>query len=78
MLTQVLIIPNPEREFIVTTDASDFAIGTVLGQEQGQGMQPIAFESRKMSPAEQNYAAHEKELLAIVHALKTWRVYLDG
>ena len=41
-------------------------------------MQPIAFESRKMSPAEQNYAAHEKELLAIVHALKTWRVYLDG
>jgi len=77
-LTPVLTIPDPEKEFIVTTDASDFAIGTVLSQENEQGIQPIAFESRKMSPAEQNYATHEKELLAIIHVLKVWRVYLDG
>jgi RNase H-like domain found in reverse transcriptase/Reverse transcriptase (RNA-dependent DNA polymerase)/Integrase zinc binding domain/Chromo (CHRromatin Organisation MOdifier) domain/gag-polyprotein putative aspartyl protease len=74
----VLAIPDPEKEFIVTTDASDFAIGAVISQENEQGIQPVAFESRKMSPAEQNYAAHEKELLAIIHALKVWRVYLDG
>src|SRR4051812_23925424 len=75
----VLAIPDPKKEFIVTTDASDFAIGAVLSQGNDRGqLQPIAFESRKLSPAEQNYAVHEKELLPIVHAIKTWQVYLDG
>lgn len=74
----ILCLPDPDREFIVTTDASDFAIGAVLSQDQGSGLQPVAFESRKLNPAEQNYAAHEKELLAVVHAIRTWRVYLEG
>ena len=38
----------------------------------------MAFESRKMNPAEQNYPTHERELLAIIHALRTWRHYLLG
>ena len=76
--TPVLCIPDPDKPFVVTTDASDFAMGAVLSQDQGRGNQPIAFTSRKMNPAERNYAAHEKELLAIVHALRTWRVYLEG
>jgi len=57
---------------VVTTDASDLAVGAVLSQNQGKGDQPIAFESRKISPAERNYATYEKELLAIIHALKVW------
>jgi hypothetical protein len=74
----VLLLPDPTKSFVVTTDASDFAIGAVLSQNQGRGEQPIAYESRKMSPAELNYPVHEKELLAIVHALRTWRTYLEG
>src|SRR3954451_15510950 len=74
----VLAIPDSKKEFIVTTDVSDFTIGVVLSQGNDRGqLQPIAFESRKLSPVEQNYATHEKELLAIMHAIKTWRVYLD-
>ncbi|CAJ0629008.1 14807_t:CDS:2 [Entrophospora sp. SA101] len=60
------------------TNASDFAIGAVLSQDQGKGEQPVAYESRKLSPAELNYPVHEKELLAIVHAIKLWRPYLEG
>ena len=47
-------------------------------QDQGQGPQPVAFTSRKMNSHERNYAAHEKETLAIMHALVKWRVYLEG
>jgi deoxyuridine 5'-triphosphate nucleotidohydrolase len=74
----VLCIPDPELPFTVTTDASDFAVGAVLSQDQGQGPQPVAFTSRKMNPHEKNYAVHEKETLAIMHALSKWRVYLEG
>src|SRR4051812_7791041 len=74
----VLCIPNPNLPFTITTDASDFAMGAVLTQDQGQGPQPVAFTSRKMNSHERNYAAHEKETLAIMHALVKWRVYLEG
>ena len=65
----VLIIPDPDLPFEVTIDASDFAVGGVLSQDQGQGPQPVMFTSRKINPVERNYAAHEKETLAIMHAL---------
>ena len=74
----VLLLPDPDKPFTLTTDASDFAIGAVLSQDQGKGEQPVAYKSRKLSPAEQNYPVHEKELLAIVHAIKLWRPYLEG
>ena len=60
------------------TDASGFAIGAVLQQDQGKGLQPIAFLSKKMLDAETRYPVHEQELLAIIHALSTWRHYLHG
>ncbi len=50
----------------------------MLGQDQGNGVQPIAFLSKKMLPAERNYPVHEQELLAIICALKEWRHYLHG
>ena len=69
-----LFDPNAPAEIVVHTDASDFAIGAVLSQ----GGRPIAFESRKLTSAEQGYATHDREMLAIVHALRAWRPYLHG
>ena len=68
----VLQLADPTRPYIVTTDASDFAMGAVLSQVWDDGEHPVAYESRKMNAAEQNYAMHERELLAIIHALRTW------
>ena len=45
-------------------------------QDQGRGLQPIAFMSKKMNDAERNYPVHEQELLAIKNALTTWSHYL--
>jgi len=74
----VLVLPDPKLPFTITTDASDFAIGAVLSQNHGKGDQPVAYESRKLNHAEQNYPIHEKELLAIVHAIRLWKSYLEG
>src|SRR6202795_3363892 len=74
----ILIIPNPQLQYTVATDASGYAIGAALQQDHGNGLQPCAFLSRKMNDAERNYAVHEQELLAIVHALREWRHYLLG
>ena len=73
-----LAIPDPQREFIVHTDASGYATGAVLMQQFDEGLRPIAFLSKKMTPAERNYPVHEQELLAILNALKAWRHYLGG
>ena len=74
----VLALPDPKLPYVVHTDASGFAVGAVLMQDQGKGLQPIAFLSKKMLPAETRYPVHEQELLAIIHALSSWRHYLYG
>ena len=63
---------GPREEIFVTTDASDFAIGAVLSQVWDDGEHPVTYESRKLNATEGNYAMHEKELLAVIHALRTW------
>lgn len=74
-----LKIPEPNRPFILHCDASDFAIGGVLSQEEPSGAEhPIAFLSSKLSPAELNYSTPEKELLSIVQCCREWRHYLEG
>ena len=74
----MLVLPRDELPFTVMTDASGFAVGAALLQDHGNGLQPICHMSMKMNPAEQNYAVHEQELLAIVRALKAWRHLLHG
>jgi hypothetical protein len=75
----VLAHPNPLRQWTVQTDASGFAIGAVLEQVQDDGTtRPVAYWSSKLKPAEMRYSATERELMAIVKAVKHWRVYLHG
>src|SRR3954466_8220426 len=74
----VLINPDHKLPFTVVTDASGFAVGAALCQDQGNGLQPVSFMSKKMLPAEKNYPVHEQELLAIICALKEWRHHLHG
>ncbi len=76
MLTRAPVLQAPDfsKPFQLTCDASGFAVGAVLEQDNG----PLAYESRRMSPAEMNYTVGEQELLAVVHAFQTWRCYLEG
>jgi hypothetical protein len=53
-------------------------VGAVLQQDQGKGLQPIAFLSKKLGDAETRYPVHEQELLGIILALREWRHYLYG
>ncbi|GJP60469.1 hypothetical protein CLOP_g17685 [Closterium sp. NIES-67] len=73
----VLILPDPERDYVIEADASDQAVGAVLMQDQGNGLQPIAYLSKKLHGAELNYPIHDKEALAIIIAFKAWRCYLE-
>jgi len=64
---------------ILETDASDFAVGEVLSQHDEENrLHPVAFHSRKFSPAEINYEIHDKGLLAVVDPFKHWRRYCEG
>ncbi|CAI7889453.1 unnamed protein product [Closterium sp. NIES-54] len=74
----VLILPDTEKDYVIEADASDQAVGAVLMQDQGKGLQPIAYLSKKLHGAELNYPIHDKEALAIITAFKTWRCYLKG
>lgn len=53
------------------------SLGGVIMQDHGRGLQPIAFESRSLNAHECNYNTTERELLAIVHCIRTWRHYLQ-
>ena len=72
----VLLLPDFEREFVVTTDASEVSVGAILQQDQGNGLQPVCYESRKLNPAKTRYSAYERELLGITWAVGKWRHYL--
>jgi hypothetical protein len=69
----------PDRQIVVETDASDYALGAILSIQDDSGeIRPVAFHSRCFTDSELNYDTHDKELLAIFSAFKTWRHYLEG
>lgn len=74
----MLDFPDFEQMFYVTTDASDMAIGAMLSQGELPNDRPLYFYSKTLSDTQRRYSTIQKELLAIVEAIKAFRVYLYG
>ncbi|GJX05585.1 reverse transcriptase domain-containing protein [Tanacetum coccineum] len=72
----ILIAPDWDLPFELMCDASDFAIGAVLGQRKNKHFQPIHYASKTMTEAQAHYTTTEKKLLAIVYAFEKFRSYL--
>ena len=67
------------REVTLETDASDYVSAGVISQYGDDGLlRPVAFYSKKHTPAECNYEIYDKELLAIVRCFEEWRPELEG
>ena len=74
-----LTAPNFEKQFHMSTDASDEAIGACLSQKDEQGiLRPIAFASAQLTPTQRNWATIEREAYAIIWALNKWDSWLWG
>ncbi|XP_008245146.2 PREDICTED: uncharacterized protein LOC103343257 [Prunus mume] len=74
----IIIAPDWSLPFEIMCEASDFAIGAVLGQKKNKLPHVIHYASRTLSDAQLNYSTTEKELLAVVFALEKFRSYLVG
>ena len=70
--------PDWSLPFEIMCDASDFAIGVVLGQTKDKKHHAVAYASKTLTGAQLNYATTEKELLAVVFAIDKFRSYLVG
>ena len=76
--TPIVVAPDWSFAFELMCDASDYAIGAVLGQKRERIFQVIYYASRTLNDAQLNYATTKKELLAIVFAFEKFRPYLIG
>ncbi|GKE36918.1 reverse transcriptase domain-containing protein [Tanacetum coccineum] len=72
----ILIAPDWDLPFELMCDASDFAIGAVLGQWHEKHFRPIHYASKTMNEAESHYTTTEKEMLAVVYAFEKFQSYL--
>nr|GFA02852.1 reverse transcriptase domain-containing protein [Tanacetum cinerariifolium] len=74
--THILIAPDWDMPFELMYDASDYAIGVVLGQRRDKHFRPIYYASKTMTEAESKYTTTEKEMLAMVYAFEKFWSYL--
>ncbi|GJZ74412.1 reverse transcriptase domain-containing protein [Tanacetum coccineum] len=70
----ILVTPDWDLPFEIMCDASDFAVGAVLGQRKTKHFQPIHYASKTMTDAQAHYTTTEKELLAVVYAFEKFRL----
>ncbi|CAN6566312.1 unnamed protein product [Malus baccata var. baccata] len=74
----IIVPPDWSLPFELMCDASDYALGAVLGQRKDKRPHVIYYASRTLNDAQLNYSTMEKELLAVVFALDKFRSYLIG
>ena len=74
----ILRLPDPSKVFVVRSDASDSALGAVLLQYHGDVPHPVAYASRKLLARKIKYSTIERELLALVFAVRKFKYYLIG
>src|SRR5271170_6916349 len=75
----VLQMPDPTKPFVLETDASKYASGAVLRQQDTNcNWHPCGYLSKSFKTTERNYEIYDRELLAIIRALTDWRHYLMG
>nr|GEU33310.1 reverse transcriptase domain-containing protein [Tanacetum cinerariifolium] len=72
----ILVVPDWNLPFELICDASDYAIGAVLGQRKSKHFQPIHYASKTMTEAQIHYTTTEKEMLAVVYAFEKFQPYL--
>jgi hypothetical protein len=78
VIAPIIQPPDWKLPFEIMCDASDFAVGVVLGQTKDRKHYAISYASKTLSRAQLNYATTEKELLAMVFAIDKFRSYLVG
>nr|GEW50396.1 reverse transcriptase domain-containing protein [Tanacetum cinerariifolium] len=78
MLTEapILVSPDLDLSFELMCDASDYAVGVILGQRKDKYFRPIHYASKTLSDAQTNYTVAKKELLAVVYAFEKFWSYL--
>ena len=74
----MLAFPDDEADLRLVTDASDMAMGAALEQLEKGIWKPLALFSRKFTPAQSKYSTYDRELMAIVEAVKPFLYYLEG
>nr|GEU95009.1 DNA-directed DNA polymerase [Tanacetum cinerariifolium] len=72
----ILVVPDWNLPFELMCDASDYAIGAVLGQRKSKHLQPIHYASKTITEAQIHYTMTEKEMLAVVYAFEKFQPYL--
>lgn len=74
----IIVVPELSQSFEIMCDASDYALGVVLGQRKDNMFRAIYYASRTLDSTQQKYTTIEKELLVVVFALDKFRSYLFG
>ena len=69
----IMQLPDWRLPFEIMCDASDYAVGVILGQRKDKKLHAIYYAGRTLDSAQMNYATTEKELLAVVFALEKFR-----
>ena len=73
-----MVIPDWNKEFKIMCDASDYAIGAVLGERTEKIFRAIYYARKTFNEAQENYSTTEKEMLAMVFACEKFKPYILG